>query len=357
MLKSLTNRIVLLNASLTEVRQTTIGILGDAGVLQDYVKKINVSIIQASERSLAAFNETSVLMNETAFIHDHALRLSSAIATAQSKAQATNIGLNKTSSSALDLLQTYFPSLLHAVNLSTIINNSKVPNDNVAAVAANATSILDAANLLLWQSLNISSSAHDIESLVAGMEPSVNKTAITILMLQRNISKVQQLITDLDASMQSATATASTIHDVYIQVTNVLTEVNRTMQSLDASYGAYQNELDMLVNGILQNLNTSQLYWKKMEELAASFTAEPEMAYNVAVGNNEAAKNLLSNSETLKNSPTDNELQELLSQYLNEMTEIDDLTATSAQLQKELEDLTNYFRNSVSDLNECYKTP
>lgn len=61
-LKSLTNRIVLLNASLTEVRQTTIGILGDAGVLQDYVKKINVSIIQASERSLAAFNETSVLM-------------------------------------------------------------------------------------------------------------------------------------------------------------------------------------------------------------------------------------------------------------------------------------------------------
>lgn len=46
-----------------------------------------------------------------------------------------------------------------------------------------------------------------------------------------------------------------------------------------------------------------------MEELAASFTAEPEMAYNVAVGNNEAAKNLLSNSETLKNSPTDNELQ------------------------------------------------
>lgn len=48
-----------------------------------------------------------------------------------------------------------------------------------------------------------SSSAHDIESLVAGMEPSVNKTAITILMLQRNISKVQQLITDLDASMQS----------------------------------------------------------------------------------------------------------------------------------------------------------
>ena len=36
------------------------------------------------------------------------------------------------------------------------------------------------------------------------------------------------------------------------------------MQSLDASYGAYQNELDMLVNGILQNLNTSQLYWKVM---------------------------------------------------------------------------------------------
>ena len=28
-----------------------------------------------------------------------------------------------------------------------------MPNDNVAAVAANATSILDAANLLLWQLL------------------------------------------------------------------------------------------------------------------------------------------------------------------------------------------------------------
>lgn len=48
-----------------------------------------------------------------------------------------------------------------------------------------------------------SSTAQDIQSLVAGMEPSVNTTAVTILMLQRNISTVQQLVTDLDASIQT----------------------------------------------------------------------------------------------------------------------------------------------------------
>lgn len=62
MVKSVASRIILLNISLTEVRQATIDILGNAGVLQEYIKKIRDSIIQASERSLAAFNTTSALM-------------------------------------------------------------------------------------------------------------------------------------------------------------------------------------------------------------------------------------------------------------------------------------------------------
>lgn len=48
-----------------------------------------------------------------------------------------------------------------------------------------------------------SSSANNIESVVAGIEPSVNTTTIIILNLQNNISTLQQLLTDLYENMQN----------------------------------------------------------------------------------------------------------------------------------------------------------
>ena len=51
---------------------------------------------------------------------------------------------------------------------------------------------------------------------------------------------------------------------------------------------------------------------QEMGNVAASFNAQPEMAYNEAVGNNEAAEALLTSAGTLErtvSSPTDEELQ------------------------------------------------
>ena len=48
-----------------------------------------------------------------------------------------------------------------------------------------------------------STSANDMESYVAGIEPSVNSTAIDILKLQNNISTLQQLLADLDSDVQN----------------------------------------------------------------------------------------------------------------------------------------------------------